>query len=86
METLEKRKSISSIKDEGLGRLDKPDYITVKGTVNYIKHDTEPYYTACPTPNCNKKVTENNGRYSCEKCNKVFDNVSDPNIAYFRIS
>jgi replication factor A1 len=76
-DAFEKRKHISSIMEEGLGRAEKPDYITVKGTVTYLKHDNDPWYTACPTPNCNKKVVEGmGGQWSCEKCNQHFDNVS----------
>lgn len=64
---------------------EKADIVTVKGSVIYIKHDNDPWYTACPTPQCNKKVIEGmNGQYSCEKCNKVFDEVSvnQTNIEY----
>jgi replication factor A1 len=35
----ELRKTISAIKDEGLGRGDKPDWITVRATDFYIKPD-----------------------------------------------
>jgi hypothetical protein len=76
LDGFDKRKTISSIKDEMLGMSEKPDYITVKGTIIYIKHDTDPFYTACPTPNCNKKVVETmHGEFSCEKCNKQFPEV-----------
>jgi replication factor A1 len=74
VDTLEKRKNIADIKEQGLGLGEKPDYISVKGTVVYIKHDNDPWYTACITPNCNKKVTESmHGQWLCEKCNKQFD-------------
>lgn len=77
MDTIEKRKTIASIKDEGMGLGEKPDYCTLKGTVVYIKHDNDPWYNACPTPNCNKKVVEGfNGQWSCEKCNKTFDSCA----------
>eukprot|EP01036_Dinobryon_divergens_P023274 gene23274-31602_t len=77
VDALEKRKSISAIKEEGLGMNDKPDFITVKGSVNYIKHDNDCWYTACPTPGCNKKVNESmNGRFTCEKCNKDYDSCN----------
>ena len=42
----------------GLGQNEKPDYVTVCGVVSFIKHDTEPWYTACTQPNCSKKVVE----------------------------
>ena len=49
MDALEKRKSIAAIKEESMGMNDKPDFITVKGSVSYIKHDNDCWYTACPT-------------------------------------
>jgi len=74
-ETFDKRKSISSLRDDGLGLSDKADYVTIKATVNYIKHDNDPWYAACTTPGCNKKVVENfGGGYRCEKCDKTIDN------------
>lgn len=54
---LDQRIAIASIKDDGLGMKEKPDYVTVKGTVTYIRHENDPWYTACPTPNCNRKVS-----------------------------
>ncbi len=72
-DALEKRRSIQSIKDDGLGMGEKPDYVSIKGSVSYIKHDTDCWYTACPTPNCNKKVIEGmGGIWNCEKCNSQF--------------
>jgi len=73
MEPLEKRKLASSIKDQGLGLGEKPDYICMKATVTFIKRDPDPWYTACTGPDCNKKVTEGmNGRWMCEKCNQDY--------------
>lgn len=52
------RKTVSQIKDEGLGRSDKPDWVTVKATISFIKTDSF-CYTACPLMigdrQCNKK-------------------------------
>ena len=39
-----------------MGMGEKPDYIGLKASVSYIKHDTDCWYTACPTDGCNKKV------------------------------
>lgn len=76
-ESFDKRKTISAIRDENLGMQEKPDYIVLKGTVVYIKHDNDPWYTACPNENCNKKVTENmQGEWFCEKCGQNFPTVS----------
>jgi replication factor A1 len=52
------RKTVSAIKQENLGYGEKPDYLALKATINYIKHDSPPYYSACITENCNKKVSE----------------------------
>lgn len=67
------RRVISNIKDHRMGGGEKADYITLKGTVSYIKHDNDPWYCACPSENCNKKVTESmNGQWNCEKCNYTY--------------
>jgi replication factor A1 len=66
-----------------MGLQEKPDYISVKGTITFIRHDTDPWYTACPVPGCNKKVTPSMGEvgWHCEKCNKVHESVSSAAIA-----
>lgn len=70
------RKTVSQIKDEGLGRSDKPDWITLKATVTFIKTDNF-FYTACPLMigdrQCNKKVTRSNNRWICDRCNQEFE-------------
>jgi replication factor A1 len=53
VDPLEKRKAVSAIKEEGLGVSEKPDFITIKGSVNYIKHDTDCWYNACPSAGIN---------------------------------
>lgn len=59
---------------KNLGNGDKPDYFQVCGTIHLIKTNNA-VYKACPQPDCNKKVVDNeNGRYRCEKCNSEFDN------------
>ncbi|KAL9314632.1 hypothetical protein ACSQ67_020084 [Phaseolus vulgaris] len=73
----EVRKTISQIKDEGLGRSDKPDWITIRATISFIKTDTF-CYTACPLMigdrQCNKKVTRSgNTRWQCDRCNQEFE-------------
>lgn len=74
MDTLLQRKYVASIKDQGLGLGEKPDYYTLKGTVCYIRREPDPWYTACTGPDCNKKVTETmTMKYHCEKCNQEYD-------------
>ncbi|KAK1417422.1 hypothetical protein QVD17_26549 [Tagetes erecta] len=71
------RKTVSQIKDEGLGRSDKPDWVTVKATISFIKTDTF-CYTACPLTygdkQCTKKVTKSgNAKWQCDRCNQEFE-------------
>lgn len=70
------RKTVSQIKDEGLGRSEKPDWITVKATVTFLKVDNF-CYTACPLlvgdRPCNKKVNNNgDGTWRCDRCDRSF--------------
>ncbi|XP_058103870.1 replication protein A 70 kDa DNA-binding subunit A-like [Magnolia sinica] len=70
------RKTIAQIKDEGLGRSEKPDWITVKATVSFVKVDNF-CYTACPLMvgdrKCSKKVNNNgDGTWHCERCDQSF--------------
>ncbi|KAF4363568.1 replication protein A 70 kDa DNA-binding subunit A [Cannabis sativa] len=70
------RKTISQIKDEGLGRSDKPDWVTVNATITFMKADTF-CYTACPLMigdrQCSKKVTRSGNRWQCDRCNQEFE-------------
>ncbi|KAF8393555.1 hypothetical protein HHK36_021799 [Tetracentron sinense] len=70
------RKTVSQIKDEGLGRSDRPDWIMVKATISFIKTDTF-CYTACPLMigdrQCSKKVTRSGNTWQCDRCNQEFE-------------
>ncbi|CAN0047087.1 unnamed protein product, partial [Choristocarpus tenellus] len=69
------RYTLESISERGLGHGDKPDWATVKTTISFIKLDSDkpPWYTACPSEGCNKKVTETmEGGWQCEKCNRTY--------------
>ncbi len=56
VDSLDRRKPICSIKDEGLGYKEKADFVSFKGSLTFLKHDNDPWYTACPNDGCNKKV------------------------------
>ncbi|KAL5477258.1 hypothetical protein EMCRGX_G024027 [Ephydatia muelleri] len=63
---------LAQTKELDLGTKEKPDYFCCKATVCNIKKENC-LYKACPTPECNKKVTDDGmGNYRCEKCNKNF--------------
>ncbi|KAK9715698.1 hypothetical protein RND81_06G183200 [Saponaria officinalis] len=71
------RKTVSQIKEEGLGRSEKPDWVTIRATISFIKSDTF-CYTACPLMigdrQCNKKVTKSgNTSWVCDRCNQEFE-------------
>ncbi|XP_071742412.1 replication protein A 70 kDa DNA-binding subunit A [Rutidosis leptorrhynchoides] len=71
------RKTVSQIKDEGLGR-SKTDWVTVKATVTFVKTDNF-CYTACPLKvggdkQCNKKVARSgSSKWQCDRCNQEFE-------------
>ncbi|KAK3159253.1 hypothetical protein QOZ80_2AG0147840 [Eleusine coracana subsp. coracana] len=70
------RKTVTQIKDDGLGQGDKPDWVTVKAALTFLKTDSF-CYTACPNMigdrQCNKKVTKSDsGNWLCDKCNQDF--------------
>ncbi|KAH3688181.1 hypothetical protein WICPIJ_000823 [Wickerhamomyces pijperi] len=47
---------------------EKPDYHSVKATVNYVRSENFAY-AACSTEGCSKKVTDQgDGTWRCEKC------------------
>ncbi|EPZ36651.1 Nucleic acid-binding domain-containing protein, partial [Rozella allomycis CSF55] len=59
---------LSEIKEKNLGFSDKPDYFSCVATVGYIYADNNISYTACPSPGCNKKITEEGpNQWRCEK-------------------
>lgn len=63
-------KLISQILEEESYLQDTPAYFTLKASVIYVKNTTFAY-PACQTPNCNKKVIdENPDEWWCEKCQK----------------
>jgi replication factor A1 len=71
------RKNVSQIKDERLGMGDKPDWVTVKATICFIKTDNF-FYTACPLNigdrKCSKKVKKSSsGNWICDRCEKEFE-------------
>ncbi|XP_076941142.1 replication protein A 70 kDa DNA-binding subunit A-like [Bidens hawaiensis] len=71
------RKTISQIKDEKLGTIEKPDWITVSATLSHIKPETF-CYTACPIMlgdrKCSKKVRENSdAKWQCDRCDMAVD-------------
>ncbi|KAG0481738.1 hypothetical protein HPP92_012596 [Vanilla planifolia] len=83
------RKNVSQIKDEGLGRSEKPDWITVKATVSFIKLDNF-CYTACPLMigdrQCNKKVNNNgDGMWHCDRCDQSFPECDYRYLLQFQI-
>lgn len=78
---IETRKTVAQIKEEGLGRSGKPDWIAVRGRISFVKTDKF-CYTACPLMigdrQCNRKVlNRGDGMWHCDHCEKAI-----PECAY----
>ncbi|KAM9788505.1 replication protein A 70 kDa DNA-binding subunit-like [Neosynchiropus ocellatus] len=65
-------KTLSDIKTEQMGHTEKADYFSCVATVAYIRKENC-LYRACPSADCNKKVTERGaGLWRCDKCDREF--------------
>jgi replication factor A1 len=78
-DSFENRKYVSFIKDSSLGYNEKPDWLSFKGTISFIKKDKEggPWYPACPNKEepCRNmcKVTQtSDNQWVCERCSKQY--------------
>ncbi|CCH45720.1 Replication protein A 70 kDa DNA-binding subunit [Wickerhamomyces ciferrii] len=66
--SIEERKTIGDVQNLELGLGEKPDYFTIKSSVNFLKTDNFSY-PACSSEGCNRKVIEqHDGTWRCEKC------------------
>jgi len=52
-----------------LGYGEKPDWISVKGSLTFVKHDNPPWYKACPKTN-KKCIDQGNGTFFSEAINE----------------
>ncbi len=76
------RKCVAAIKNENLGHDDKkPDYVSFKATVSFIKSDKDggAWYPACanagePCKNRYKVTQGTDGNWFCERCQKTYEN------------
>ena len=64
--------TLADVREEELGSSDQGDIFSCQATVTYIKTDNIAY-PACPSDKCNKKVTEGNEGWRCEKCNMSYE-------------
>lgn len=73
----DERKTIGAIKGENLGytNAEKPDWISFKGTLSFIKSDREggAWYTSCPETKV-KMQLGNDGTFYCERCQRNYEN------------
>ncbi|KAL9186004.1 hypothetical protein ACHAXT_005242 [Thalassiosira profunda] len=78
----DQRKTVSSIKAEHMGYGDKPDWLTFKATITFLKKektgDEGCWYTACanaedPCRNMYKATQTSDGNWHCDKCQRTHD-------------
>jgi len=82
MDPLSNRKTIQAIKQENLGHNgDKPDWISFKGTLSFVRKDKEggAWYPACanagePCKNRFKVTQTTDGQWFCDKCQGTYPN------------
>jgi replication factor A1 len=83
IESLQDRKEISAIKDENMGQVhaEKPDWLSFKATIAFLKKDKEggAWYPACanagePCKNRFKVTQTTDGRWYCDKCQGTYPN------------
>eukprot|EP00581_Thalassiosira_minuscula_P004331 CAMPEP_0183747146 /NCGR_PEP_ID=MMETSP0737-20130205/67112_1 /TAXON_ID=385413 /ORGANISM="Thalassiosira miniscula, Strain CCMP1093" /LENGTH=555 /DNA_ID=CAMNT_0025982855 /DNA_START=538 /DNA_END=2205 /DNA_ORIENTATION=+ len=81
-EPFDQRKNVSSIKAEQLGYNDRPDYLSFKATITFLKKEKQgdegAWYTACansgdPCKNMYKATQTSDGLWHCDKCQQTHD-------------
>ncbi len=85
----DERKSFADIDDEQIKFSNSVMYLTVRATVSFLKNEREnnkfPWYNSCPE--CRKKVTQDfNQRYTCDGCNKTYDQPTPSYVFSFLAS
>lgn len=79
-EPFEQRKNVSSIKSEQMGYNEKPDWLSFKATITFLKKDKQgddgAWYTACansgePCRNMYKATQTSDGNWHCDKCQQT---------------
>lgn len=66
------KKTLSQIKEEHLGSPEAFVFQT-KACISFIKRDANVMYPSCPAPKCHKRVTPQNGKWQCDRCDAQFD-------------
>jgi replication factor A1 len=83
IDSLKERKNIATIKNDNLGYTnpDKPDWLSFKATITFIKKDKEggAWYPACansgePCKNRFKVTQTTDGQWYCDKCQGTYQN------------
>lgn len=78
-------KTIGDIKDENVGMNDKPDYVSIRGTVLFVKKDNISY-PGCPGEGCQKKVIDQGDGWRCEKCDRTYPTPNHRCVAFRYVS
>jgi replication factor A1 len=57
----------------GMNIYGKAEYMSVRATIMAIKTDKTVFYKSCPGNNCMRRVSGEDGSYTCDRCNKTYD-------------
>ena len=81
MDSLVDRKNVKAIKEDHMGMGEKPDWLSFKGTLTFLKKDKEggAWYTACanteePCKNRFKVTQTTDMNWFCDKCQGTYPN------------
>ncbi|KAF8205770.1 hypothetical protein K438DRAFT_1818495 [Mycena galopus ATCC 62051] len=66
-------RSIAFVKEARIGQTDstESEYFSTRATIVFMKPDSM-WYPACQKDSCNKKVTDVDGGWRCERCNETW--------------
>lgn len=75
------RKTIYQVTSENLGRLEKPDYFSIRASTSFLRTSGTIAYPACVnevnnngrTMTCNRKIIQDGDQWRCERCNITVD-------------
>lgn len=66
--------------------IDNSHVYFLNGYLSNLKRESNFYYPACPSDSCMKKVSEDQGGFRCENCNKTYPDFKPTYMVSAKIS